>query len=390
MNILFLMKNYDVGGVEIVTNTLGTEFVKRGHKVYIASFMQPSPIMLKRTSSSIRYYQLDGYNNSKTNVNLLHDIIQSQNIDIVINQWGLPFIPIAVLRKVRKRVKLKKVISVHHNDPSTNGKLKRIEELLTNERSKIKKFVLKFKWILFRLITGLSMRYVYENSDYYMLLSSSFIRTFKHFVGINKSNRLLVQTNPVTIDVSDFSFNVEEKQKEIIYVGRIDHNQKRVCRVVETWALLEKKCPNWRLTIIGDGNEKADLQKLAHNLGIERIAFEGFQAPKCYYERASILMLTSEYEGFGLVIVEAMSFGVIPVVYGSYSAVYDIISDGSDGLILPYDKRGFKAEAMAEKLLKLMRDDGYRISIAQKAVETSKKYSIESIADAWEDLFSKL
>lgn len=383
------MKNYDVGGVEIVTNVLGTEFVKRGHRVYITSFMKPSPIMLERTSPSIRYYQLNGYNSSKTNVNLLCDIILSQNVDIVINQWGLPFIPIEVLKKVRRRVKLK-VISVHHNDPGTNGKLKRIEELLVNERRGMNRFVLKSKWMLFRLITGLSMRYVYENSDYYILLSSSFVGKFKQFVGINKSDRLLVQTNPVTIDVSDFTFNVAGKQKEIIYVGRIDHNQKRVCRVVETWALLEKKCPNWRLTIVGDGIEKEELQKKTHDLGIERITFEGFQEPKCYYERASILILTSEYEGFGLVIVEAMSFGVVPVVYGSYSAVYDIISDGSDGLILPYDKKGFKAEAMAEKLLELMCDDGYRISIAQKAVEKSKKYSIRTVADSWEKLFSKL
>ena len=380
---------YSLFNEEIVTNALGTEFVKRGHRVYIASFMKPSPIMLERTFSSIRYYQLNGYNSSKTNVNLLYNIILSQNIDVVINQWGLPFIPIEVLKKVRKRGKLK-IISVHHNDPSTNGKLKRIEELLANERRGVNRFVLKSKWMLFRIITGLSMRYVYANSDYYILLSSSFIGKFKQFVGVNKSNKLLVQTNPVTIDVSDFDFNVGRKQKEIIYVGRIDHNQKRVCRVVETWALLEKKSPNWKLTIVGDGTEKVELQKLAHNLGIERISFEGFQEPKCYYERASILILTSEYEGFGLVIVEAMSFGVVPVVYGSYSAVYDIISDGSDGLILPYDRNGFKAEAMAEKLLALMGDDDYRISIAQKAVEKSKKYSIRSIVDSWENLFSKL
>lgn len=52
------------------------------------------------------------------------------------------------------------------------------------------------------------------------------------------------------------------------------------------------------------------------------------------------MILTSEYEGFPLVLAEAMSFGVIPVVYGSYSAVYDIISDGVDGMILPYNKKG--------------------------------------------------
>ena len=57
------------------------------------------------------------------------------------------------------------------------------------------------------------------------------------------------------------------------------------------------------------------------NLQLKHVKLEGMQYPRQYYERASILLLTSDFEGFGLVIVEGMAFGVIPIAYGSYSAV---------------------------------------------------------------------
>jgi glycosyltransferase involved in cell wall biosynthesis len=103
-----------------------------------------------------------------------------------------------------------------------------------------------------------------------------------------------------------------------------------------------------------------------------------------------LLILTSEYEGFPLVLAEAMSFGVIPVVYGSYSAVYDIISDGVDGVILPYNKKGYDTEFATEKMKELMLDADKRNNLAQAAIITSKRYSVESIVDSWNKLFAKL
>ena len=98
-------------------------------------------------------------------------------------------------------------------------------------------------------------------------------------------------------------------------MGRIDYNQKRVFRVVDTWAMIEKRFPDWRLTIVGDGPERVSIELLAKRIGLQHVNFEGFQKPHRYYEQASALILTSEYEGFPLVLAECMSFGVVPVVY---------------------------------------------------------------------------
>ena len=234
------------------------------------------------------------------------------------------------------------------------------------------------------------MKYVYQHTDLYMVLSPSFVKKFKKFTGITHPSHLQVLTNPVTIDSSSYDYSLSKKQKEIIYMGRIDYNQKRVYRVVDTWAKLEPVFPDWKLTIVGDGTARKDIEKQVKEYGLQRVSFEGFQQPKPYYERASILMLTSEYEGFPLVLAECMSFGVIPAVYNSYSAVCDIIDGGKDGIVLPYHKRGYDANEAAGMIANIMKIDGKREQMALAAIKKSKEYSVEKIYSEWEKVFHSL
>lgn len=180
------------------------------------------------------------------------------------------------------------------------------------------------------------------------------------------------------------------KQKEVIYVGRLDYNQKRVYRVIETWSLIENEYPDWKLTIVGDGPERNNLECLAQNLNLHNVSFEGFADPRPNYERASILLLTSEFEGFPLVLAECMSFGVVPVVYGSYSAVYDIIRDAENGLIVKPKDTGFSANDMAKAVKRVMGNDTKRCKMAGQAMLTSRNYSIDTIYRQWEKVFSSI
>ena len=102
-------------------------------------------------------------------------------------------------------------------------------------------------------------------------------------------------------------------------------------------------------------------------------------------------MLTSDFEGFPLVLTECMSFGVIPIVYGSFDAVYDIIDDNKDGYIIPYSKeKGFVAKDMADKLEFLMTNGDKRTEMALAAIEKSKKFSIDKIYNEWINVFNSL
>ena len=320
----------------------------------------------------------------------LRSVLVEQKIDVVVNQWGLPYIPSKVLKEAKAGLNIR-TIAIYHNSPDTNARIKEVEIALSQSRNPLKTCLLKCKKAVFKAITSRSMRYVYNHSDLYMVLSPSFIDKFKDFTGIKHPSHLIVQTNPVTIDASGYVFSAEKKRKEIIYVGRIDYNQKRVYRVIDAWAILEKQFPDWQLTIVGDGPERKHIEKQAEELNLQRIRFDGFQNPKPYYERASVLVLTSEYEGFPLVLAECMSFGIVPVVYGSYSAVYDIIKHQENGMIVQPQNGKFDVNEMARNLAFVMRNEEKRNEMAKNAILTSERdYSLESIYRSWEKVLNAL
>lgn len=384
------MKVFEVGGQEVVTSTLAQSFVSHGHSVTIVSFKQPNPLMLERLDKRIEVFTLDELCYSKENIEKFRSVLINKQINIVINQWGLPYIPAKVLNEAKKGLAIK-TIAVYHNSPDSNARIKEVEIALLQTRNHLKRWMLQCKKFAFKQITSQSMRYVYNHSDLYMVLSPSFIDKFKDFTGIKHPNHLIVQTNPVTVDASDYVFSSEKKWKEIIYMGRIDYNQKRVYRVIDTWSVLEKQFPDWQLTVVGDGPERKKLEQQVKDLGLQHVSFEGFQSSIPYYERTSILILTSEYEGFPLVLAECMSFGVVPVVYGSYSAVYDIIKHKENGMIVQPQNGKFEVNEMAKRLAFVMENESKRNEMAQNAILTSKRdYSLESIYRSWEKVFDKL
>ncbi len=389
MNILFLMKFFEIGGQEVVTATLAKSFNDNKNHVVIACFNQPNKQMVERTDKNIKIYELNGFQYSKENVYRLRDILISEKINVVINQWGLPYISAKVLYEAKTGLNIK-TIAIYHNDPGTNARIKEVELEFEHTNNPFKQTLFAIKKKLFKYITSRSMRYVYNRSDIYQVLSPSFIEHFKAFTGIKHPKKLMVQTNPVTIDAKYFVFNPTKKEKEILYVGRIDYNQKRVYRVIDIWALLEKKFPDWHLTIVGDGIEREHIERKANELALKHVSFEGFQSPKKYYQRAKILLLTSEYEGFPLVLAECMSFGVVPAVYGSYSAVYDIIDNGVNGIIFPYHKNAFSVELAAKELEMIMTDETIYKNLAEKAIETSKRYAVDEIYKSWKQTFNEL
>lgn len=389
MNLLFLLRTCEVGGIGVVTSTLANKFIEEGHHVVLASFLKPPAEMLAKFDKKVVVESLGAYTNNDEIVSNLRTLLISNKVDLIINQLGLPFLPCKVINKAKKGLNIK-TIAFYHNSPDTNARIKDVEIALSETHNPLKKAMLYAKMFAFKQITSRSMKYVYQHTDLYMVLSPSFVKKFKEFAGIIHPSHLQVLTNPVTIDSSSYDYSLSKKQKEIIYMGRIDYNQKRVYRVVDTWAKLEPMFPDWKLTIVGDGTARKDIEKQVKEYGLQRVSFEGFQQPKPYYERASILMLTSEYEGFPLVLAECMSFGVIPAVYNSYSAVCDIIDGGKDGIVLPYHEKGYDANEAAGMIANIMKDDGKREQMALAAIKKSKEYSVEKIYHEWEKVFHSL
>lgn len=389
MNVLFLMKAYHIGGIEVVTAVLANNFIKHGHKVCIVTFNAPDDMMIEKTDSKVKIYNLGHYEYSEANAKKLRSILVENSIDVVVNQWGLPYIPCRVLMKAKQGLNVK-TIAVYHNQIDTNARIKDVEIAIASTNSSVRKFILGIKKAVVKAISSASMKYVYNHSDIYQVLSESYVDLFKQFTGIRNPRKLMVQTNPVTVDTSQYHYVQTEKRKEIVYMGRIDYNQKRAYRVIDTWVLLEDRFPDWQLTIIGDGAERGNIEEQVARMNLKHVVFEGFQKPEPYYERASLLLLTSEYEGFPLVLPECMSYGVVPIVYDSYSAVKDIIEDKINGVIIPFHSSGYNAKEAADKISTIMDNESVRDGMAKAAIKKSKCYVIENVYKSWENTFKAL
>lgn len=230
-----------------------------------------------------------------------------------------------------------------------------------------------------------SLCYVASHSSRFVLLSQGFIKPLVEFAKLESTDNLECIPNPVTLDST---FEVEQislKKKQLLYVGRMDFSQKRVERIVHLWENLNQFWLDWELVLVGDGLQKKELEEYVVSHSIPRVRFEGFKKnPTKNYEEASILLLTSDMEGFGLVIVEGMTYGCVPVVYGSYEAVYDIIEDGKSGYItsMPYNSK-----EMEDKVNVLMQDEQKRKQMAANAIDQSKKFSLGYVAQMWYNLF---
>lgn len=390
MNILFLLRGTSIGGLEVVTSVLANKFVDEGHHVDVFIFRRDEGnSIVDRFNKGVIVYQKDDYRITKENVEDLRQILIKNKVDFIINQWGLPLIPILVARKACKGLGVK-IISVYHNAPNANGRIQSIDIRLAQTENIIKRCLLKVKRYAFRMVTGRAMRYNYEQSDCFLVLSESYKKVFKAFTHVKDDRKLRSMMNPVTIDTSDFRYDPASKKNEIIYVGRLDFVQKRVYRIIDTWNYLEEKLPDWDLKIVGDGSDRENLENHVKALNLKRVSFEGFKQPKQYYEESKILMLTSDFEGFPLVLAEAMVFGVVPVVYNSFEALEDIVTDGADGVVIPKQQDGYNAELTAKSILDIIQEPGKLEKMGHAAIEKSHQLSLDKIYGEWMELFRSL
>lgn len=177
--------------------------------------------------------------------------------------------------------------------------------------------------------------------------------------------------------------------KRVIAVGRLDY-QKSFDRLIDVWAKVraDKRSEGWTLDIFGRGEWKDMLADRIRQLGLtdsvtlnaptDRIADE--------YAASSMLVMTSHYEGFPMVMIEAMSAGLPVVTFDYKCGPRDIITHNSDGLIVPDGD----SDAMAESILALMSDDSRRAALGKRAMSVADRFSEERVMQMWMNLFEKV
>jgi len=374
MNILFVIDKFPIGGgTETVTRILSNEFALRKHKVCVCCFIYCESEL--SINEQIKILQFPKKGNSSQNVEFFNKVLIDENIDIIINQEN-PIETGHLCYNAKKETKAK-LVSVHHFSLLMNPYI-RIGFL-----AKIMPAFLVYKFKERRELKIRNLMYGY--SDAYVFLSQKYVEQYKKLESRKNLNKLYAIANPLNISCEK-SLNFEAKNKTIIFVARMVEKEKRPSLVLKIWKLLYEKNPEWNLLFLGDGEDLPILIEDAKKLS--QVEFLGFQNPELYYEKASILLQTSsrDFEGLPITLIEAQKYGCIPVAMDSYLSLSDIIENGKNGFITPYND----INAMAEKIQMLMNDKILRKEIALNGIQSVKKFDVKVITDEWEKFFVQI
>lgn len=388
MNILFYQHQYPAfGGIETVTTMLASAFAVDGHNVAIVSYCsRPGTNLLDQLPSSVRVHQLpeDEFDSPKNNEALLK-ILEGFPPDVIMFQDS--YAPIeGTLFPVLGAYpgKRPKVIVVEHNMPKVPvglGEIALKDGVLRLMRRIAGRILYPLRyWKSFRYERR-RRRYLYSRADKYVFLSPRYERKSNRIAGVDGGDKLASLPNPVR--QATMSPDIATKEKEILYCGSLIPS-KGVGRLIAIWSELENRHTDWRFTIVGDGIERDELEKQVKAFGLKRVRFEGFQREtESYYHRASILVMASSFEGWPMVLGEAMQQGCLPVAYDSFASLYDIVEDGVSGRII----RAFRRSDFVAALDSLMGDDALRMRLQQGTMAKAAEYALPTIAKRWYELF---
>ena len=179
---------------------------------------------------------------------------------------------------------------------------------------------------------------------------------------------------------------LSHNSKTILAIGRLQE-QKGFDLLLKAWAIVEDKCPEWHLEIVGEGAMKEKLLSLTRQLKIKRVVFSNFTSQiEDKYKSSSIYVLSSRYEGFPLVLLEALSMSLPLVSFDCKTGPSEIIKDGYNGFLVEPEN----TDLLAKKLLQLIEDDKLRKQMSNNAFVSSKKYKKDSIINQWCDLLDSI
>lgn len=222
----------------------------------------------------------------------------------------------------------------------------------------------------------------------------SIVRRFDKFVVLTNEDRGYWGDMPNIQVIPNAAMMVGERysdvsQKRVIAVGRLDY-QKGFDRLIQAWEIVQKsgRFADWRLDIFGQGEWKDMLNGMIRKAGLESSAFINTPTTRIgdEYAGSSMLVMSSNYEGFPMVMIEAMACG-LPVVSFDYKCgPKDIIHEGVNGMIVPDGD----IDGLAHAMMKVMGDDAFRKSLSEGARKIVSTYSEENVMKQWITLFESL
>lgn len=197
-------------------------------------------------------------------------------------------------------------------------------------------------------------------------------------------NNVVTIPDPLSLSPTTISPLTE---KRVVTIARYSH-EKGIDLLLKAWSIVEKKISDWRLDVYGDG-ERASYEQQIDELKINRKCCKlhgRTDDVEKEYCNSSIFVLSSRFEGFGMVLTEAMVCGLPVVSFDCPWGPRSIITDGEDGILV----ENGNIDLLASSLSRLMNDESLRQSMSKAGLKNVHRFNIEQIADQWRNMFESL
>lgn len=374
-NILYIQSSivpYN-DGISRVTSLVAGELEEYGNNVYYAFYFRDNDEIPED-----RKIKFDTFWTFQEFIENLHFFIEKNNINIIINQdqrWpGL----IEYFKYIKATTTIK-IIYCLHNTP-----------IIRSEYSYGWRYELG--QIKHKILHGYrkeaeEYRQMYDLCHKYILLSESFIKTARKYYGLKSCDKMISIANPAIPICIRHNEDFHLRKNQVVIVARIYERQKNIKSALRIWQKIESHNYDYNLVIVGDGDDRIELENYSQELGLKRIEFVGRQNnPEKYYSESKFFMITSRYEGFPMTLVEAMTHGCIPFVFNSFSAVHDIIKNQINGFLIKSEDE----IAYAKKMLECMQNDRLLDPISHNCMSSVSKFDAKKIGKIWNDLINSI
>ena len=336
------------GGIGRATTVLNDYFRNHfGWKVYSIYAFEAKDDCVRAVNDGaiqLRLHDRLGMRRLAKNYVRATEFIRQNQIQIVIIQTSMDVV--AKLRKVLDRDNLNnvKIISVLHYSPGTDEFPISLSELKSNilqgkasAKNLLKGIVAPAYNTFEHHATVKAYQNAYKYGDAVILLSDSYIPTYKEFAHLKDTNKLLAIPNCLPFEHTLTNEEIEAKDKTALVVGRMVDFPKRISLILKMWQTIEQHpvAKDWNLDIVGDGPDLETFKSLANKLGLLHCIFHGRKDPIDYYRRSSLFFMTSEFEGFPMTLVEAQMMGCVPVAFYTFDSLKEVVTDKENGRIIP-------------------------------------------------------